>query len=72
MDTLIIKTNNEKALKILENLEALNIIEIIKKTISKPGSKNLSDKLTGCISEEQGNSLLDQIAFMKNEWKRDI
>lgn len=55
MKTITIKINNDKALKLLEDLEALNLIQIIKKSVSN--NKKLSEKFAGSLhlSDEQYN-----------------
>ncbi len=66
METLHIQITNEKAMGLLNELEELHIIKIIKDdTHSKT---KLSDKYKGIISKENGVSLDNHIQQMRNEW----
>ena len=72
MKTITIKINNEKAIKLLEDLEALDLIQIIKKSVSK--QKKLSDKFAGSLhlSDEQYNEFQQYLDQSREEWERDI
>ena len=72
METIIIEAKNKKALKLLENLEALKIIRIIRKTVSKTEINKISERLTGCITKKEGNTMIEQLNKNRNEWERDI
>ncbi len=72
METIIIEAKNKKALKLLENLEALKIIRIIRKTVSEHRTEKLSKKLIGCITDKQGNYMIKELEKIRNEWERDI
>jgi hypothetical protein len=71
METLTIKLKDEKARKLIQDLEDLDILQII--NTEKPDSKiKLSDLLIGSISEEQGKKMHDELKSMREEWERDI
>jgi len=72
MQTLTIKVNNARALKLIEDLEALNLIEVVKSAAKKGSKKKLSERLAGSISAEQAEDLRKQLTQMRNEWERDI
>ncbi len=72
MQTLTIQINNAHALKLLEELEALNLIQVIKKTVSKENSKKLSERLAGSINPEQAAIMRNELNQMRSEWDRDI
>ena len=72
MQTITIKINNTHALKLLEELEALNLIEVIKRTVTKDSSAKLSDRLWGSISSEEADKMRNELIEMRNEWDRDI
>jgi hypothetical protein len=72
MQTVTIKINNNLALKLLEDLEALNLIQVIKQTVAKDKGKKFSERLAGSISSEQANSMRNELKEMRNEWERDI
>lgn len=71
MDTLTIKIRDNKALKLIQDLESLNLIQVIKKS-SKGPSKKLSSELSGSISKEQADAMLKELQQSRNEWGRDI
>jgi hypothetical protein len=52
MQTLTIQTNNSHAIGLLEELVALNLIEVINKSVSTTKNTELSDRLWGSISSE--------------------
>lgn len=63
---MLIQITNNKAIKLLRDLEDLNIIKVIKENISE--SKKLSDKYIGSISKEEGEKLENHINHSRNEW----
>ena len=72
MQTLTIKINNVKALKLLEDLEALNLIQVIKKPAVKEKKGKLSERLAGSISAKQAKLMRNELTEMRNEWQRSI
>jgi len=70
MDTLTIKIRDSKALKLIHDLESLNLIQVIHNDTKKPGKK-LSSIMNGSISEEQADSMQQELKQMRDEWKRD-
>lgn len=67
METVIIEIKNLKAYKILNNLQELDIIKIIKKTKKKP--LNLSEKYSGKLSEDVAISMINSIDQIRKEWE---
>lgn len=66
METITIELTNQKAYKILKDLEELNIIKVVK----KPG--NLSS-LRQKIKTKMNNEDIDnQLNIVRNEWQRTI
>ena len=66
METLVIELTNQKAYKLLKDLEDLNIIKVLKK------SSNLSS-LRGKIQAKMSNEDIDkQLDALRNEWERAI
>jgi len=63
---MLIQLTNQKAAGLLHELEALNLIKVLKENIV-PKTK-LSDKYKGIISKEQGLSLNEHIKQMRSEW----
>jgi len=57
-------------LKLIHDLESLNLIQVINDNTKKP-KKKLSPIMTGSISEEQADSMQNELKQMRDEWKRD-
>ncbi|MHB1177045.1 MAG: hypothetical protein ACYCZO_01800 [Daejeonella sp.] len=70
MDTLTIKIRNNKAIKLIEDLEALDLIRVISSTVQKPAGK-LSALLAGSITEAEADNMQSQLKQMRDEWQRD-
>ena len=70
MDTYTIKIRDEKALKLIRDLESLNLIQVVSKNSKKP-KPALSSILSGSISEEEANTMQVELKKMKDEWQRD-
>ena len=72
MKTVTIQLNDDKALTLLENLEALNLIQIIKKPVA--AHQGLSKKFAGALhlSDEQYHAFQSHLDQSRNEWHRDI
>lgn len=66
MDTLVIQLTNIKAYKLLQNMEELNLIKVIKKPVKM---SSLRKSIKTRMSNEQIDS---QINSIRNEWQRDI
>ena len=66
MTTLTIELTNEKALKLLQDLEELQIIRVLKKPVQLSA---LRSKIKTRMSEE---SIDQQLNDLRNEWQRDI
>jgi hypothetical protein len=72
METILLQINNNKAYKLIEDLEALNIVKVLKKS-AEPKEK-LSKKFAGSLnlSDEEYNNFQDSIIQSRSEWERDI
>lgn len=66
-NTMTIKINNKKAIKILHDLEELNLIEVIRDEVTLSTGK-ISEKYRGSLSKESGQELNQHIKQMRNEW----
>ena len=69
MDTWLIQLTNQKAARIIGDLEDLQIIKLLNKKMSK---EKLSDKFKGSLklTEQVYNNLQQQLTDMRNEWKQ--
>ena len=66
MDTVTIQLTNQKAYKLLEDMEELNLIQILK---DAPKISSLRGKIKSRMSNEEIDSQLNEI---RKEWQRDI
>ena len=66
METVLIQINNSKAYKLLEDLEDLQIIKVLKKTM-EPQQK-LSEKYAGKLPSELADELQNYVTQSRNEW----
>jgi hypothetical protein len=67
MDTMFIELTNQKATRLLYELEELDLIKILQGNI-KPVKKKLSEKYKGFITREEGEQLNNHINQMRYEW----
>jgi hypothetical protein len=70
MDTIEIQILNNKALKLLRQLEELQLVRIVRKHNKK--EQNLSEKYAGKLSAEVAEDAQKYIASSRDEWNRDI
>lgn len=71
METVLIQINSNKAYKLLEDLEDLNLIKVLKKSI-QPQQK-LSEKYAGKLPSDVADELQNFVNESRNEWnKRSI
>jgi hypothetical protein len=70
-ETLTIELTNSTAIKLLENLERMNIIRILRKR-KKTASADLATRMQGSITETQADALHSQLEKMRGEWERDF
>ncbi len=66
METILIQVNNNKAYKLLQDLEDLQIIKVLKKNI-QPQAK-LSEKYKGVFSQEDARNFNEYIQTTRKEW----
>jgi len=66
MDTVLVKINNEKAYKLLEGLEELEVITVLKKNI-EPKQK-LSEKYAGKLPTKIADELQNYVTKSREEW----
>jgi hypothetical protein len=65
METVLVQINNQKAYKLLEDLEDLNIIKVLKKNI-QPQQK-LSEKYAGKLPSDVADELQNYVTRSRNE-----
>ncbi len=70
METILVQINNPKAYKLLQDLESLELIKMIKKSITP--KEKLSEKFAGKLnlSKKEYDSFQEYITNSRNEWDR--
>jgi len=68
MDTIEIQILNNKALKLLRQLEDLQLVRIVRK--HKKKEQTLSEKYAGKLPAEVAEDVQKYIARSRDEWKR--
>ncbi len=68
METVLIQINSNKAYKLLEDLEDLHMIKVLKKSI-QPQQK-LSEKYAGKLPSDIANEIQNFVNESRNEWNR--
>ena len=66
METIVVQITNDKALKLLQELEELNLIKLLKKNADT--SQKLSEKYAGKLSSATVEKLQQHIKQSRNEW----
>ena len=69
MTTLTIKVKDNKTLKLIEDLEALDLIQVVSQSVKK--TSKLSALLKGSISAEKAEAMQAELNQIRNEWDRD-
>ena len=70
METWIIQLKDPKALKLLLDLEELQLIRLVKKGI--PSEQKLSEKYRGKLSVIEGEQIQDYLRQSRSEWENRI
>ena len=66
METVLVQINNSKVYKLLQDLEDLHIIKVLRKSV-EPQQK-LSEKYAGKLPAEVANQLESYLLQSRNEW----
>jgi len=72
METITIKLTNPSALKLLEDLVAMRLIEVSRTVASPKKHVKLSKRLSACINAEQAELMRKEIIEMGNEREQNI
>lgn len=66
METVLVQINNNKAYKLLEDLEDLNILKVLKKSILP--QQKLSEKYAGKLPADVADELQNFVTQIRDEW----
>jgi hypothetical protein len=68
MNTILLQVNNQPALNLLYEMQALDLVKVLKEyPLMEPKTK-LSDKFRGVFSKEAGKSFKEHIQLARSEW----
>jgi hypothetical protein len=68
METVLVQINDKKAYKLLENLEDLRILKVLKGMMQPP--QNLSEKYAGKLPSNIADDLQNYVTQSRQEWNR--
>ena len=66
METIVVQITNNKALKLLQELEELHLIKLLKRNADT--SQKLSEKYAGKLPSDVADELQNYITQSRNEW----
>lgn len=66
MKTVLVQINNNKAYRLLEDLEDLNILKVLNKNVMP--KQKLSEKYAGKLPSDIADELQDYVNQSRNEW----
>jgi hypothetical protein len=66
-NTILIEVTNQKALRLIHELEELNLIKVLTKEVPN-SNKKISDKYKGVFTLDDANSFNEHTQQMRNEW----
>jgi len=66
METVLVQINNSKAYRLLQDLEDLHILKVLKKSILP--QQKLSEKYKGVFSKEDAKNFNEHTQTMRKEW----
>ena len=69
--TLTVELRSSMALKLLKNLESLDVIKILSRPVPT-ASPDLATRLMGSITAEEADAMHKELGQMRGEWERDI
>lgn len=72
METVLLQINDKNAYKLIENLEALDLVKVLEKNIEP--KKKLSERFAGSLklTDAEYNNFQNSITEGRNEWNRNI
>ncbi|MDR2448785.1 MAG: hypothetical protein LBD52_02365 [Prevotellaceae bacterium] len=68
MDTLLLQVNNRPALNLLYEMQALNLVKVLKEYPLPQTKTKLSDRYRGVFSKEAGKSFKEHTQLLREEW----
>jgi hypothetical protein len=72
MDTLTIELKDKQTLKLLKNLEDMNLLIIVHGNNKAKSNTKISERLAGSITSAQAEIMYNELEQMRGEWDRTI
>ena len=75
MDTILLQIKNDKAYQLIENLEALDIVKVLKKEKNTSNANKAIPKpseYAGRISKKTATLMIADLDQSRNEWERSF
>lgn len=69
MQTLIIDIINDKAMKLIQDMELLKLIRVRKGKVRQEETINWNAKYKGAMHKQPINEIDDQIKHLRNSWE---
>jgi hypothetical protein len=66
METVLVQINNNKAYRLLEDLEDLHIIKVLRKSVQS--GQKLSEKYAGKLPSDVADELQNYVNQSRTEW----
>jgi len=72
METITVQLTHKKAIKLLEELEELHIIKLLKNNVpSNQNKKNIAYKFAGKLSMQVAEDMQQYITKSRKEWSKN-
>lgn len=71
MTQLTIEINDNKTIRLIEDLESLKLIRVLRGK-AKTSKKKISERLAGSLSSSEAKEWNKELEKMRGEWERDI
>ena len=68
-DEVLVQLTDQRAVGVLSELEALQLIKLMKKPISSARPQKLSDKYRGIMDKKEHEQLHSHVQQMRHEWE---
>jgi hypothetical protein len=72
MDTLTIELKDRQTLKLLENLEDMHLLAIVRRYKKVKSTVKISERLAGSVTSAQAEIMYQELEQMRGEWDRNI
>lgn len=68
-DEVLVQLTDQRAVGVLNELEDLQLIKVMKTPLSEAAPQRLSDKYRGIMGKKEHKHLLSHVQQMRHEWE---